>query len=369
MRHIADGTLRRLGDEPMSVPDRVVQHLARCPRCSRREQAVTEDAEAVRRVLARPRPVPDVDRAWARLSSGLAAGPTPEPAWTPALRKASWRPRRRLSPRAALLAGGLAVVVAGSAAAATVTTIFAPTRVAPVSLGRSDLQSVASVMGLGGSNVLGGFPTASGQLGLAFGSVSWTSAGTPSSVSTPAEAAAAAGFPLALPTRLPAGVGKLAELAVQPQVRATLTFDSRAGALAGSRVDLEAGPAVLAAYGSAGGLGLPTFAVLTMPRPTAQSSGASLAQIESFLLSRPGLPGQLAEEVRLLGDLSTTLPVPVPAGASVHSVQVHGSAGVLVSDASRSVSGLVWEDPHGMLHLLAGLVSPQDLLRVAGELG
>jgi hypothetical protein len=77
----------------------------------------------------------------------------------------------------------------------------------------------------------------------------------------------------------------------------------------------------------------------------------------------------MAEEIRLLGDLRTILPVPVPPGASVRSVQVGAWPGVLLADASNAIAGVVWEDGRGLLHAVGGIVDPQDVLNVANQLG
>jgi hypothetical protein len=106
-----------------------------------------------------------------------------------------------------------------------------------------------------------------------------------------------------------------------------------------------------------------------MRRPKAQSTGASLSQIEAFLLGQPGIPPQLAEEIRLLGDLRTTLPVPVPSGASARSVQVDGWPGILLADSSNAAAGVVWEDGRGLLRVVVGILDPQDVLNVAKQLG
>ena len=68
-----------------------------------------------------------------------------------------------------------------------------------------------------------------------------------------AEAAAEAGFPVALPTHLPAGVGAVQQFIVQPRVNATVTFNSAAAGVAGSSVTVDAGPAVLAEYAGPAG--------------------------------------------------------------------------------------------------------------------
>jgi hypothetical protein len=155
---------------------------------------------------------------------------------------------------------------------------------------------------------------------------------------------------------------------VQPRMTAAVTFDSTAG-LAGSSVTLDAGPAVVALYTGTGGANVPTLGIATMRRPTAQSAGASLSQIEAFLLGQPGIPPQLAEEIRLLGDLRTTLPVPVPSGASARSVQVNGRPGILLADSSNAAAGVVWEDGRGLLHVVVGILDSQDVLNVANQLG
>jgi hypothetical protein len=371
VRHVADGVLRRLDDEPLAVPDRVTDHVAGCGRCSARRARIAQDTERAARLLSAPQLVPDADVAWAGLQrelhrrpeAGVARHRRPAPVFR--------RPPRfpRVSLRAGLVICAVGIVVAGTAAAATLTTIFAPTHVAPVSLSQSDLRAITAFMGLGDSRVLGGFPSPSGSSPFRFGTIKWSSSGIAQPASSLAEATTEAGFPVSLPSHLPAGVGAVQRFIVQPHVSATVTFNSTAPGVGGSSVTLDAGPAVLAQYAPASGTDVPTLGVVTMPRPTARSTGATISQIEAFLLNQPGIPPQLAEEVRLLGDLRTTLPVPVPSGASVRSVQVAGWPGVLVADPSNAAAGVVWEDGRGALHVVAGILDSQDVLNVADQLG
>jgi hypothetical protein len=200
--------------------------------------------------------------------------------------------------------------------------------------------------------------------------VQWSSAGEAQTFHSAAQAQAAAGIPLSLPAHLPSGVQGAVGYVMQPQVTATVSFGANAGSLAGSSVVLEVGPAVLAEYGSSGtGSELPTLGVLTMMRPTGSSADATMSQIEAFLLSRPDIPPQLAEEIRLLGDLRTTLPVPTPPGTNARSVQIGRFPGVLLADASGAASGVIWEDGNGLVHVVAGLVDSQDVLTVAAQIG
>jgi hypothetical protein len=370
VRHISDGVLRRLDDEPLAVPDRVTDHLASCERCSVRRTQIAQDTELAAQAFSAPQLVPGMDIAWARLRRELesrqADGSLSRRQPTRVRPRRAWFPR--VSLRAGLAIGAIAVVVAGTAAAATLTTIFAPTHVAPLTLSESDLRAIAAITGLGESQALGGFPSPSGSSTLRFGTITWSS-GIAHPASSPAQAAAEAGLPVSLPVHLPAGVGGLQQLVVQPRGSATVTFNSKAASLAGRSVTVDAGPAVFAQYAAASGTGVPTLAVATMRRPTAQSTGASLSQIEGFLLGQPGIPPGLAEEIRLLGDLRTTLPVPVPPGASVRSVHISGRPGILLADSSNAAAGVVWEDGRGLLHVVVGILDSHDVLNVANQLG
>lgn len=370
MRHVPDGVLRRLEDEPLAVPDSVIEHVAGCTSCSARRAEIIQDAEHAAHLLSAPQLVPDTDLAWARLRRELHGNPDEG---TARRRTPAGVPRRarlpRVSLRAGLAIGAVGVVVAGSAAAATLTTIFAPTHVAPVSLGRGDLQAITAFVGLGDGQAPGGFTTPTGSTTARFGAIRWTSSGASQPMPSLAQATTAAGFPAPLPSHLPPGVGDAHQLIVQPRVTARVTFNSVAGRLSGSSVTLEAGPAVLAEYAAATPTGVPPLFIATMPRPTATSRGASIGELEAFLLAQPGISPQLAEEVRLLGDLRTVLPVPVPSGVSVREVKVAGWPGILLADSSNAAAGVIWEDGRGMLHVVAGILDPQDVLNVAEQLG
>jgi hypothetical protein len=371
VRHIAEGVLRRLDGEPLAIPDRVSDHVAGCERCSARREAIARDTERAARLLSTPQLVPDTDLAWARLERELHG--RPDEGGDRRRRREPNVPRPRRFPRVSLHAGlaffAVAIVIAGTAAAATLTTIFDPTHVAPVSVSQSELRAISAFMGVGDSQVVGGFSTPSGSSTFRFGTIRWSSSGVARPASSLAEATAQAGFPVSLPAHLPGGVGGVQRFIVQPRVRAIVTFNSSAAGLGGSSVTLDAGPAVIAQYATASGTDVPTLGVMTIPRPTALSTGATMSQIEAFLLDQPGIPPELAEEVRLLGDLRTTLPVPVPPGASVRSVQVAGWPGVLVADPSNAAAGVVWEDGGGTIRLVAGILDSRDVLNVADQLG
>ncbi len=364
MRHVPDGALRRRLDEPLAVPDAAVAHADGCDRCQVRQRSIAETAARSEQLLSPGDLDLDLDRAWQRFEDRQLR-PSPSP---PARRF----PRRPVRPvRAAAVAAVAGVLVVGAAAAATLTTVFAPTRVAPVTIHKGDLQAIAGLLGADDRGPLGAAAAPTGTRRTPFGVLRWSSAGDPRDVASLAAAQAATGLTLSLPRTLPSGVGATPRFGVQGTVTATITLGPAAGrALAGRTLSLTAGPAAIAQYRSPpGGPDLPTLAVLAMGRPTVTSTGATTAQLVSALIAQPGFPAELAQEIRLLGDLGGTLPVPAPPGTQSSAVEIGGSRGVLIADPSGAASALVWEDRGEVVHVVAGLLNREDVLGVARQLG
>lgn len=366
MRHVSDGILRRLQDEPDSVADRDAEHAAACRRCRARGGRIATDAALAQRALGGPQLLPDLDAAWSR----LVATPTSVRA-TPIERAAprSWR-LAGISMSSGVAIGSVGVVVAGAAAAATLTTVFTPTHVAPLPIATGDLRSFVSALGLNGPARLAGVASPEGTKQLSFGTVSWSAGDRPLRYPTLGQAEAASGLAVALPSSLPSGVSDATSFTVYPSVTATVTFAASDGdGVGGSSLAFSVGPAVVVTYGSPLGEGLPSLGVVAMARPVATSTGATTSDLESFLLSQPGIPADLAEEIRLLGDLQTTLPVPTPPGASESSVVVGGQPGVLLAESGGLASGVIWEDAQGIVHAVAGPLDQEDVLGVARQIG
>jgi hypothetical protein len=273
-----------------------------------------------------------------------------------------------MSSGVALSTGGL--LVAGATAAATLTTVFAPTQVAPLPISQGDLQSFVSALGMDGPAQLVGVASPTGSKQLAFGTVTWSAGNGPRTYPTLEQAEAASGLAVALPSTLPSGVSAAAAYAVYPSAAATVTFDASDGAgVAGSSLAFTLGPAVVVTYGSPLGQGLPGLAVVVMARPSATSTGASASELESFLLSQPGIPSNLAQEIRLLGNLQTTLPVPTPPGATESSVVINNEPAVLLAENGGIAAGVIWEDAQGIVHAVAGPLNQEDVLGVARQIG
>jgi hypothetical protein len=368
MPHVSSPVLRRLVDEPLAVPDRARRHLAGCDRCQAERTEIADNAAVAARLLGGAPDIADADLEWILLAERLRQ---PGAAQRTVIRN-PWRVPRRLAGASigTSTAVGAAVLAIGVGAAAALTSVYAPTHVAPLPVSQSDAQAIAKLFGVGPSQLPGGLPP-SGSRKLAFGQLSWTTAGRAQQVSTIAQARALTHLPYSGPAALPVGVGSPSSIAVQPQVTATVTFSQNAGpGIAGSTLQITGGPAILVQYGGRSGVaGLTTLAIAVMERPTASSTGATASQLETFLLTRPGLPSGVAQELRLLGNPGTTLPVPVPPGMSVHQLKIGGAPAVLLTEPADAASGVIWESPDGVVHGVGGLLDSKDVLGVARQIG
>ncbi|MGC9961797.1 MAG: hypothetical protein ABSE47_07835 [Acidimicrobiales bacterium] len=367
MQHVPDGKLRRLVDEPFAVADADAGHVARCDRCRSRHREIRQNAAEATVMLSRPHPVPDLEIAWSAFTAGTsqtAVRSSHVPARSPRRRAVTVTlPSLRAMVAAAVL---VAVAATGGTLAAILSASSAPSRQAS----SANFQAIEELAGVsGGSGSFLGFGTSAGSLKLPFGVLRWSSSGTAHSAASLAAAAESTGLQLRTPASLPAGVGTVTNILVQPRVTATIRFGTDAGTLAGKSLSVSAGPAVLVEYGGGGGeLGLPTLATFTMERPTLSSNASTPAQLEAYVLSAPGVPAGLDQELRLIGDAGTVLPFQAPSGTDASQVDVDGAAGILVTAPTIGAAGVIWVS-HGLVHAIVGLLDGKDILHVAGQIG
>jgi hypothetical protein len=364
VRHLSEGTLRRLHDDRFAASNNERAHLAKCARCGALARRVGDDAARAIALLGPTAEAQGLEAALSRVRerAGSGAGgrdrmPAPPPQ----------RRRRRL------VLGGIAVpmVVAAlvvSANAAGWLTVFAPTQVAPITLAASDLA---------------GLPDLS-----AYGHMQVRNLDEHSVVGA-AAAAAQSGLTVLQPSSLPAGVPAGQRWEVVSQGTAVFTLDAasagaaaaRAGrpapvipaGLDGTSVTVDAGPAVLAVYGAAPQAtslsdSMPTLVIAETHRPTASTSGASLQQLEDFLLAQPGVSPQLAAEIRAIGQPSSTLPIPIIAGAMTsQTIEIDGVQGVVSGDSSGLGSAVIWEKD-GVVYAVGGLLPQSEVVDIARSL-
>src|SRR4029077_14806384 len=85
----------------------------------------------------------------------------------------------------------------------------------------------------------------------------------------------------------------------------------------GSKLIVNGGPGLVEAWGlSAGASGgqMPTLVIAQTRAPPTDSTGATAAELEAYLLSQPGVPPDMAAHIKAMKDPSTTLPIPIPKG-------------------------------------------------------
>lgn len=368
LMHPAETKLRRLLDEPLLVPDQVRAHVSSCRRCAGRLGVVAADADRAGRMLG-----PDHD--WAVDSTAALAAvrrrlrTAPAAARFPGSRHLL--PRRLAHPGRPVAAAAAIVVLAVATGMGTAvagvhwTQIFAPASVAPVPVSRSELLALPHLSD--------------------FGALTYSR--QPKLLAEPslAQAEAAAGVTLSLPSSLPQGVTGSPSFFLVRRWTATFTFSAiRAEAAAqadgmvlpplpagfdGAQLRESVGPGLLAIYGAGGGphplSNLPTLALMAAHPPTLDSTGVTVGELESYLLGLPFLPPGLASAIHQLGDPITTLPIPVlPELGQGQPTTVNGDKAVLLGGSSPLLAAVIWEH-QGTVRAVGGLLDPATVLALA----
>ena len=227
---------------------------------------------------------------------------------------------------------------------------------------------------------------ANGNVVLDYGQVKWLpEPPTLKQLSDPAAAGAQSGLPILSPASLPKGVTGPVSYGVVSHATGSLTLDAarlRASAakngvhvnpmpaaIDGSTLVVNAGPALIEAWGLSASqteASMPTLVIAQTRVPTVDSTGATAAQLETYLLSQPGVPPELAAQIKAIKDPSTTLPIPIPKGlATTQSVEVNGVSGLLIKAAFGA--GVVWEK-NGVIYAVGGQITPDQVLAIAASL-
>ena len=359
MRHPTEGVLRRLLDEPAGVADSDREHVAGCPQCLGGLAAMREDAAFVEAALSTEGGADvDVAAAWGRLSTAARAT---GPGRAVPLRASRSRAVLR-RPVVAALAVAVVLTGAGAAAAADWLQIFRTEQIAPVSLSTDDLIALPDLS--------------------AYGDVVVTGDGDVHQVPDAAAAAAETGLDVPELTTLPRGVSGEPVYQVGGEVSATFTFSADRAAQAaaeagktlpppppgldGSRVRLVAGPGVAQVWSSSAGV--PALVVGRAVAPSAFSSGVPFETVRDYLLSLPGLPDDVAAQLRTFAADGSTLPLPVPADqVTTSSAQVNGAPATVLATRDKTMAAVVWVDG-GVVTAVAGALDAEEVLSVAGDL-
>ena len=359
MRHPSEGILRRLVDEPAGVTDDERAHVAGCPACLSRLDDVRADAQLVGTALSTSTAGIDTDMAWARLATATTATPaTVVPLRQRAAAGNRWRTAAR-RPVVAALSAVVLVTGAGVAAANDWLPIFQTERVDPVEITSTDLVQVPDLS--------------------AYGDLEFTKEPQPEQVADAATASERSGLDVPEVADLPEGVTGEPAYQVAGVVSATFTFSAEKAAQAaavegetlpppppgldGASLRLDAGPGVAAVWSQP--TGVPTLVAARVVAPTVYSSGVPFETVRDYLLSLPGLPVGLADQLRDLSADGATLPLPVPADmVSTSTADVNGSEATVLTSRDGVFAGVVWVED-GVMTGVAGTLSADELVTVA----
>ena len=359
MRHLDEGVLRRLVDEPAGVTDDDRAHVAGCPTCLSALDTARAEARLVDSALATSAPV-DTDAAWARFATTAAAAPAGPPS-VPAAARGRWRPAMR-RPVIAALSAVVLLTGAGVAAANDWLPIFQTQRVDPIEVTSTDLVAVPDLS--------------------AYGDLEVTQEPDHAQVPDAATAHERTGLAVPVVADLPAGVTGDPAYEVAGTVSATFTFSTEKAAQAaaakgevlppppaglnGSRLRIDAGPGVAAVWKQP--TGVPTLVVARVGAPKVFSSGVPFETVRDYLLSLPGIPAGLADQLRDLSADGGTLPLPVPAELVTSSTaDVGGTEATVLTSRDGLFAGVVYVE-NGVMTGVAGTLSADELLSVARDL-
>jgi hypothetical protein len=298
---------------------------------------------------------PDVGAAWQRLT---AATPAARPAPAPAPRRSRAGGFLR---RPAVAAVAVAVVLAGgsTAAANRWLRIFQTDRIAAISVSTADLIAVPDLTRYGDLEVTGDTD--------------------PREVPDAATAAAQTGLTVPRPTFLPRGVTGEPEYRVGGEVTATFTFRADRAAqtarefsatlpppppgLDGSEVRLVGGPRLVAMWSHSSGV--PALAVGRAVAPKAYSTGISFEVLRDYLLTLPGMPEEVARELKAFSADGSTLPLPVPAERiTTSTADVQGVPATVLATTDKTLAAVLWVRD-GVVTAVAGAVSSDEALETA----
>jgi hypothetical protein len=258
-----------------------------------------------------------------------------------------------------VLAFAVVLTGAGTAAASDWLQIFRTEQVAPVGIRTADLVALPDLS--------------------AYGDLEMTGDPNVHQVSDAAAAEAESGLDIPEVATLPRGVSGESIYQVGDKVTATFTFSAERAAQAaaeagetlpppppgldGSQVRLVAGPGVARVWSSSAGA--PALIVGRAVAPSAFSSGVAFETVRDYLLSLPGLPEDVAAQLRTFTGDGSTLPLPVPADRfETSSAQVRGESATVLAARDKTMSAVVWVDD-GELTVVAGSLDTDEVLVVA----
>jgi hypothetical protein len=205
-------------------------------------------------------------------------------------------------------------------------------------------------------------------------------------VATVADASKAVGFTVKQPdpSTLPAGVAATPKIQVSSGSESRFTFDkakatayfasinrsdlSLPDKLNGVSLVVSVPSAVLLQYPDTSGDGTGVLVGEAKELVVSVDGNATLDEVRDFLLGLPGVPPDVANQLRNIQDWQNTLPIPVPADkVGWQQTTIAGGQGLLLADNSGIGSGALWQRD-GQVYGVAGELKAADIQRIANGL-
>lgn len=356
MKHLDSGDLRRMLDEPQGFDDAARLHAQSCEECRAKRALIASDAQHAAGVLSGELTL-DAVRAYDRVVERLE------------------RPAARVRwyPVAAAVAAAFALALLFTPLggyARSFLTIFEPQQFVPISVSSSDLRRLRLMRD-------------ADQIGTQ------RVVRKPERVryATLTAAEKHASVHVLVPRDVPAQFRNVPFYYVISPGEMTFTFSAaKARAFAkkshnalppmpagldGTTVRVQTGQGFSAHYeqrSAERSQHAPSLEVFEMPVPRVSSTGASLATLERYVLSMPNVSPKLAAQIRALGNIENTVPVPVVIDKQhARNVTVQGVNGLAVGDNTGLGAGVMWQK-NGTIYIIAGSLSMDDALAVANGL-
>ncbi len=359
MKHLNSGDLRRMIDEPQAFSDETRRHVTACDECRSRSEDVRIHADRAAGALGGTIAA-DAAAAYRRLQERTA----PEPA----MRR--WYSTALAGALAAVFAIALLFTPLGGYARSFLT-IFEPQQFQPIEISRADLRSLhvlPQAGDVGTQRVLRKPQT------VKFASIAAAQQHTT--------------FALRRPNVLPPRFDIHSYSVMSPgamsftfsaakarafEKRSHKTLAPMPPGLDGTTVSLQTGQVFRARYdagqpGASRGSDSEFFDLIEAAVPRVTSSGASLDTLERYLLSMPNVSPSLAAQIRALGDIQNTIPVPVVIDKqTARHVTVDGVNGLAIGDNTGLGAGVMWQK-NGLIYVVAGPLSMSEVMTVANGL-
>jgi hypothetical protein len=225
-----------------------------------------------------------------------------------------------------------------------------------------------------------------------YGTVTWTKKPDLQVATSAADASSmAGGMKAPAVTNLPSGISTTITYGAMSQAVATFTFSAQKAAASAARhgktlpampkgmdgatLTVTVGPAVGEIYGNmnqastgSSEVNLPQLVVARSVTPTAVATQVTLTQLESYILSQPGISKELKDAINAIGDPSHTLLIPVPIQYATSTQEtVQGVQAVGLGDNTGVGSGVVWVKG-GNVYVVAGSIKLSDAVSIANNL-